>query len=79
MAKIKRPRKPARRASPAAPAVPDRQLRTKAVCEKLGVSRVTLWRAVKDGRLPQPNRHISWRVPLWSERAIDALIARSAR
>jgi predicted DNA-binding transcriptional regulator AlpA len=77
MAKIKRPRK-SRPVEAASASAGNRMLSTKALGEKLSCSRVTVWRAVKDGRLPQPNRMISRRVPLWSEREIDALLARAA-
>jgi predicted DNA-binding transcriptional regulator AlpA len=73
----KRTRTP--RAEPQRVELTDRMLTTKLLQLKLGgVSRVTVWRAVRDKRLPQPNRLISRRVPLWSEREIDALLAQSA-
>ena len=34
----------------------DRILRPKAVCERLGISRTTLWRKQKDGDMPPPVR-----------------------
>jgi predicted DNA-binding transcriptional regulator AlpA len=51
-----------------------RWLSTRALCRKLDTSRVSLWRAVRDGRLPQPSRKYSRRHPLWSERLIDEFL-----
>lgn len=33
-----------------------RLLRAQEVCERIGVSRTTLWRKVRDGNFPQPVR-----------------------
>lgn len=50
-------------------------LTTKQLCELLGVSKTTLWRYVKKGKLPQPKK-LSSHVHLWQKSEICALIAK---
>ena len=52
----------------------DRLLSSKRVCELLDISRTTLWRAVKDGRLPPPRKILVNGDNRWSESEIDEAV-----
>ncbi len=52
----------------------DRLLSSKRLCELLDISRTTLWRAVKEGRLPPPRKIIEDGDNRWSESEIDEAV-----
>ena len=56
----------------------DRILRVRAVCERIGLSRPTLWRMVKAGQFPQPFQLASPSSVGWLASEIDAWIAARA-
>lgn len=56
---------------------PPRLIRVKEVCERLSVTRTTVWRWVRDGHLP-PKRQIGPNVVGFLEHEIDEFIARTA-
>ena len=45
-------------------------LRTKAVCERIGLSRTTLWRRVRDGLFPPPLR-LGGNAVGWREQVVE--------
>jgi prophage regulatory protein len=60
--------------------VAERLLRKGQVCERLGISPVSLWRRVRDGKFPRPvviNRDKRGAVCLvaWPESEVDAWVA----
>jgi prophage regulatory protein len=55
-------------------------LRVRAVCERCGLSRATVWRLVKAGHFPRPFPLSSERTAGWLASAVDQWIAdRAAR
>src|SRR4051794_14953374 len=46
-----------------------------ALAARLGVSKVSAWRSVRDGRLPPP-AYLTERTPVWSEDEIEEALAR---
>lgn len=52
----------------------DRFLTGRQVDERLGISRVTRWKLIKEGRLPPPRRLIPNGHQKFSEKEIDAVI-----
>jgi prophage regulatory protein len=59
-------------------AAPARVLRWRAVCERIGLSRATLWRMVRAGQFPQPFPLASESSVGWLASEIDAWIAARA-
>ena len=49
-------------------------LSTKQLCEYLHISKPTLWRYVKAGKLPQPKR-LSDKILLWEKKLVDQMLA----
>lgn len=49
-------------------------LSAKDVCKQLAISRTTLWRAVKDGRLPPPRKILEDGNNRWSQAEIDEAV-----
>ena len=49
-------------------------LSTKQLCEYLHISKATLWRYLKAGKLPQPKR-LSDRILLWEKKLVDQMLA----
>lgn len=49
-------------------------LSTKQLCEYLHISKPTLWRYLKAGKLPQPKR-LSDRILLWEKKLVDQMLA----
>ena len=49
-------------------------LNTKQLCAYLHISKVTLWRYVKAGKLPQPKR-LSDKILLWEKKLVDQMLA----
>ncbi len=56
----------------------DRALRLSEVCHRLGMSRTTLWRLMRDGKFPKPIP-VSQRVFVWMESDIAAYIESQRR
>ena len=52
----------------------DKLLSSKHVCELLDISRTTLWRAVKDGKLPPPRKILEAGGNRWSQTEIDEAV-----
>ncbi|MCI7586420.1 MAG: helix-turn-helix domain-containing protein [Campylobacter sp.] len=49
-------------------------LNTKQLCAYLHISKTTLWRYLKAGKLPQPKR-LSDKILLWEKKLVDQMLA----
>lgn len=55
----------------------DKVLRLSEVCDRLGMSRTTLWRLIQNGTFPKPIK-LSPRIFVWLESSLTAYIEKSA-
>ena len=49
-------------------------LNTKQLCAYLHISKATMWRYLKAGKLPQPKR-LSDKILLWEKKLVDQMLA----
>lgn len=48
-------------------------LNSKELCEYLHIAKTTMWRLLKNGKIPQPKR-LSDRILLWDKAEIDEML-----
>lgn len=49
-------------------------LSTNGLCDYLSISKATMWRYLKSGKLPQPKR-LSDKILLWEKKLVDQMLA----